>query len=80
MNAGHIETSERLKHTLSVLMDGKEHSTWDIASQTHSCAVHSDIAALRANGIRVEHRCKGRLHFYRTINGNTRRSRYEDQS
>ena len=67
MNAGHIETSERLKHTLSVLMDGKEHSTWDIASQTHSCAVHSDIAALRANGLEITTRRDGHIYLYRHI-------------
>lgn len=54
MNAGNICTSERLKSTLEALLDGQPHSTWEIGTVTRSCAVHSDIAALRHNGFEIE--------------------------
>jgi len=65
IHAGNLETSPRLQATLAVLDDGAEHSTLDLLLHTRSCAVHSDIAALRANGIRIAHTRKGRIHYYR---------------
>lgn len=58
MNAGRIETSTRLQETLRALEDRRWHSAWDIASQTRSVAVHSDISGLRANGIGIENRSR----------------------
>jgi len=59
MNAGNLKTSDRLRKTLSVLKEGW-HTTWEISQATQSMAVHSDVAALRANGVSVEsERMKG---------------------
>ncbi len=76
MNAGSIATSERLQHTLAILRDGQPHSTWDLASQTRSCAVHSDIAALRQGGftvscslVRVDPDTRRRVYEYRMKEG-----------
>jgi len=63
MNAGNLATSARLQQVYGILSDHEPHSTWDIAQATKSCAVHSDIAALRANGVPVECRCIGRGRF-----------------
>ena len=54
MHAGNIQTSKRLKQTLACLAGGRWKSTMEIALATESCAVHSDIAALRAQGVNVE--------------------------
>jgi len=59
MNAARLEKSERLQRTLEVLMDGKPHTTLDIAVRTRSCATHSNIAELRENGVGVSCRCAG---------------------
>lgn len=66
MHAGKIETSNRLRATLQHLSDGAWHTTLEINRATGSMAVHSDIAALRANNIRVDAECaKGRVWKYR---------------
>jgi hypothetical protein len=73
VNAGSIETSERLKKTLLVLKmaEGGPHvTTLGIEQATNSRAVHSDIAALRANGYVIEGRYlpgTGRVFGYRLI-------------
>ena len=54
MHAGNINSSKRLKQTLACLAGGRWKSTMEIALATESCAVHSDIAALRENGINIE--------------------------
>jgi hypothetical protein len=51
MNAGSIQTSGRLRDTLAAIRDWA--TTAEISAATGSMAVHSDIAALRANGISV---------------------------
>ena len=53
MHAGSIKTSRRLQQTLAVLSDGTLHTTEEIRKKTASEAVHSDIAALRANGVPI---------------------------
>lgn len=68
MHAGNLATSKRLKDTLYFLRDGAWHSTLEIRCFTNSCAVHSDIAGLVANGIKVESKqTKGRIWRYRII-------------
>ena len=54
MNAAKLENSGRLQAVKSVLNDGKWHTTLDLMKHTHGCAIHSDIAELRANGVGVE--------------------------
>lgn len=51
MNAGSIQTSGRLQATLAAIADWA--TTAQISTATGSMAVHSDIAALRANGVAV---------------------------
>jgi biotin operon repressor len=69
MHAGNIATSKRLQATALALADGDWHSTREIRLQTGSEAVHSDMAALRVNGIDYETRWATgggvRLHLYR---------------
>jgi hypothetical protein len=54
MHYGSIETSEQLKATLAVLQQGGIRTTATIRRATRSQAVHSDIAALRKNGIGIQ--------------------------
>jgi hypothetical protein len=58
MHAGKIATSKRLQATLEAIKGGWR-TTLDISHATGSMAVHSDIAALRAQGIRVDARYAG---------------------
>lgn len=53
MHYGSIETSPRLQDTLAVLKQGGIRTTATIRRATRSQAVHSDIAALRANGLQI---------------------------
>jgi hypothetical protein len=65
MHAGKIDSSIRLNRTLEILRDGWK-TTLEIEQHTNSRAVHSDIAALRANGIAVQSECMpGRIWRYR---------------
>ena len=67
MHAGKIDTSIRLKRTLDILRDGWK-TTLEIEQHTNSRAVHSDIAAIRANGITVKSECMpGRIWRYRLV-------------
>ena len=66
MHCGSLATSKRLQDTLAVLQDGQWHTTREIRLVTNSEAVHSDLAALRANG--VDYECKpagGKKYAYR---------------
>ena len=66
MHCGSLATSKRLQDTLAVLQDGEWHTTREIRLVTNSEAVHSDLAALRANG--VDYECKpagGKKYAYR---------------
>ena len=53
MHAARLDQSDRLRRTLDVLDDGKEHSTLDLVMLAGVCAVNSVIAELRANGIPI---------------------------
>jgi len=59
MHAARLETSPRLKSVMAALWDGEWHSTMELAMRTGGCAIHSDIAELRANGIEIESRYEG---------------------
>jgi hypothetical protein len=65
MNAGNLATSKRLQDTLQVLSAGGMWSTRAISTFTGSMAVHSDISALRANGIDIETQRDGKRYYYR---------------
>jgi hypothetical protein len=65
MHYGNIKTSKRLQDTFNVLADFKPHSTWDIMTKTKSCAVHSDICALKKNNIPVVCKNEGKIYYYR---------------
>ena len=68
MHAGSIKTSSRLQDTLAVLRDGQWHTTRQIRMVTDSEAVHSDMAALAANGIKYECKpCGEKKYAYRLI-------------
>lgn len=53
MHHGKIATSKRLQNTLAILKLGPA-TTREIREYTDSCAVNSDIAALRENGFKIE--------------------------
>lgn len=65
MHAGNIATSQRLQATLKALPYRRWRSTREIGQDTGSCAVHSDICAVRANGYYIETRREGRFYYYR---------------
>jgi hypothetical protein len=65
MHTGSLATSARLQATLACISDGQWHSTREIATRTFSMAVHSDMAALKANGIAYDREQRGRVHYYR---------------
>ena len=52
MNAAKLERSERLRRTYYVLLSGPK-TTQELQELTGSMAVHSDVAELKANGIKV---------------------------
>ena len=52
MHAAKLANSARLRATLLALQRGPATTAW-LAAVTGSCAVHSDIAELRANGVAV---------------------------
>ncbi|EPX78119.1 hypothetical protein [Salipiger mucosus] len=58
MNAASLK-SARLQRVLTVLSDGKPHSTWSIMRRAKVCAVNSCIAELRCLGARID--CETRL-------------------
>jgi hypothetical protein len=53
MHYGSVETSKQLQETLAVLEQGGIRTTATIRRATRSQAVHSDIAALRKNGLLI---------------------------
>jgi hypothetical protein len=53
MNYGKVKTSARLQMTLSILLTGPK-TTREIREFTDSCAVNSDISALRMNGYEID--------------------------
>ena len=54
MHAGKLATSKRMKATFKSLRRRIWTTTREISRRTGSMAVHSDIAALRAQGINVQ--------------------------
>lgn len=60
MHAGSISTSKRLQETFAALTMSDWVTTAEIQAVTRSQAVHSDIAALRANGHAVITRYAGK--------------------
>ena len=53
LHAARLDRSDRLRRVLSVLEDGGEHSTLEIALRAEVCAVSSAVSELRANGRRI---------------------------
>lgn len=69
MKAAKLEKSERLQLVLSLLEDGRWHSTLDIVIGAGVCAVNSCVAELRANGLRIACRRVGRDRFEYRLEG-----------
>jgi hypothetical protein len=61
------ENSNRLQRVLSVLSDGQEHSTRDIADGANVVAVDTAIRELRGwpNNLPIHGFRRGHVHFYR---------------
>lgn len=57
IRAANADRSERLQRVLSLLSDGREHTTLNIIKEADVCAVNSAAAELRANGYVVRCRC-----------------------
>lgn len=54
MHAARIENSPRLQRAHGLLSDGEWHSTRDLVTNAHLCAVNSVVAELRENGFFIE--------------------------
>lgn len=72
IKAATFDRSDRLKQTVDVLLDGQWHTTIEIRDRTNSCAVHTDLAELRANRFDLEKRYHGlvagrRVYAYRLV-------------
>ncbi len=65
MHAGKLGSSKRLRQLLRTLADRRWHTTLEIQSAINSCAVHSDISALRRNGIFINSRPQGKRWEYK---------------
>lgn len=65
MRYARLTSSKRLQRVLSVLSDCEEHSTMDLISRAHVCAVNSIVSELRANGIAVACRRDRGVWYYR---------------
>lgn len=61
IKAADFERSDRLKQTVDVLIDGQWHTTLELRDRTNSCAVHTDLAELRANLFVLERRYHGKI-------------------
>lgn len=59
MNAGKLETSDRLQKLFTAIKDRKWHSTYELMLKTRLCAVGSAISELRRNDIIIDCRCVG---------------------
>lgn len=69
MNAARLDRSQRLQRVLSLLEDGRWHSTLDIVIGAGVCAVNSCVAELRANGLRIACRRVGKERFEYRLEG-----------
>lgn len=73
IHAGHIETCDRLKAVHTLLADGAEHSTAEIAEAGRTYAVSPLVSELRFRGAWIDCRYAGktaagrRLYLYRMI-------------
>jgi biotin operon repressor len=65
MRSAKLDKSHRLQRVLSVLQDGRPHSTMEISRRANVLAVNSCIAELRDNGIAIESSCEKRIWWYR---------------
>lgn len=70
MHAATLSRSARLQAVLAFLSDRGERgaTTRELQDATGSCAVHSDIAELRANGVTVTRTYEGKTLFGRQVN------------
>ena len=75
-----LTNSKRLQAVVRVLLDGKEHSTMDLVSNSNQCAVDTAIRELRgppknldiSRQVRTEPDADGKLrlvHYYRLSSG-----------
>lgn len=60
IHAGTLAGSARLRRLHQYLLDGKWHSTLDIARECNILAVNTAVAELRANGIGILCDCVGK--------------------
>lgn len=67
IKAASFDRSDRLKQTRDVLIDGQWHTTVEIRDRTNSCAVHTDLAELRANLFVLERRYHGMINGRRVF-------------
>ncbi len=68
MHFAKLSESFRLQSVMNILSDFGEHSTFEIMRATNSCAVHSDISELRANGIPIKRIYRGKNQNGRQLN------------
>lgn len=59
-----VTHSARLRRVLNILLDGREHTTLQIARCAHVCAVNAIIDELRGNGYCITCQRRGDRWFY----------------
>jgi len=67
MHHARVSHSPRLRRVLTVLKDGGEHSSWEIAKRAKTVAPGTCVSELRANGAEIEcrqDRSSGKTVFY----------------
>jgi hypothetical protein len=67
MHYAFIFSSQRLWRVFCFLKSGKWHSTRQIISGAHVCAVNSIMSEIRANGINYEVKREKNIYYYRLI-------------
>lgn len=67
MHSARLTQSERLQRVAYVLRDGRPHTTLDILTAAHVCAVNSCVAELRANGVPILCKRQGDLWHYQML-------------
>lgn len=59
-----VTHSARLRRVLTVLEDGREHTTLQLVRRARVCAINSIIDELRANGYRITCQRRGDRWYY----------------
>lgn len=65
IHAAKADRSPRLHRVLSVLRDGRDHTSWELQMEARTVAAHTCISELRANGYAITCQRMGHVWVYR---------------